>query len=132
VIVYPEGRYRLETTVQDGPSFTPKSKVFEDELSNPDLADLNAILNSDEFRALRTEEKLGSLPGQDWETWVILIPRTEGEQKLLFHTSDWKTSKPPKSFLSWFTTVEKQRKRELSNAKADQCSVITKRGIPSP
>jgi len=120
LVVFPDGRYRMETSVQGMSGSDPNIKVYLDKLPDADLKALQSALNDSKFAEIKTAPPRGGII-KDMDTLYITIPREHSVQNLNFNNAADRRpfDKDLKPFLSSLKSIEKRKvaiaKGEASN-----------------
>ena len=86
VLVYMDGKYRLERSFQGLDGGKPEVKVYLDQLPNASLKQLQATIDDASFLSIRTPEpREGIIPNMD--TLTITVPREHALQSIIFQTA---------------------------------------------
>jgi hypothetical protein len=122
VLVFPDGKYRLEKSFQREQNTAPDSKVFLDTLPETSLKQLQSVLDDPKLAAIKTPEPPSSSV-QDLDALGIIVPREHGLQNVNFMTA--KERKPYKNdlepFQNWMKDVDKRKVPQAKQEKANNC-----------
>ncbi|HUA14909.1 MAG TPA: hypothetical protein VMG31_06405 [Verrucomicrobiae bacterium] len=118
VLVYPDGRYRMERTFQSVDGSNPDTKVYVDTLPDADLKALQAVLDDSQLQEIRTAPPRGGIV-KDMDTLTISIPREHTMQNIAFVNAV--DRKPYEKALKPFqNSLKNLEKRKVPVAKAEQ------------
>jgi hypothetical protein len=120
--IFPDNHYRL---VRVKSTFTsdPETHTFAGILSQASSDDITNILQSEEFKKLQNATLLGPTTAGDVISWQIYVSRPERNQVLIFQSEGTSIHSPPKSFVAWFNTLQKQKITEVKPTQEDKCTL---------
>jgi hypothetical protein len=123
VLVYPDGKYRLERSAQMNQSSPADNKVYTDTLPADNLKQLQSIVDDPKFAAIKTGEPAGGSV-QDLDAVAVSVPREHGLQNMSFMTAN--DRKPYKKdlepFMNWMKDVEKRKVPQAKEEKSNNCA----------
>jgi hypothetical protein len=122
VLVYPDGRMRLERTFQSNDGGQQQTKVYLDTLSDPDLKALEAVLDEQKFQEIKTAPPHGGIV-KDMDTLNISIPREHTMQNIAFvNAAERKPfDKALKPFLNSLKNLEKRKVPVAKSEPSNNC-----------
>jgi hypothetical protein len=123
VLVYPDGKYRLERTLQDPHGGTPETKVYINELADAGIKQLMATLDDADLQAINTPERHGGII-QNLDTLMITIPREHTIQNLVFENTDQRKpyEKKLKPVLAWMKDIQKKKGPVAKDEQSTNCA----------
>jgi hypothetical protein len=122
MVVYPNGKYRIERQMQYASNLQGSSRVFEGQLDPTELAKAREIINSPDFRQLKVAEPQGMMI-QTRESLRVTVIRANGEQSMLITDQNRRDAdKQLKPFVNWEKSLEKRKAQELKGAKLTNCA----------
>jgi hypothetical protein len=135
VLVYPNGKYRLEKIFQSLQGGSPESRVYLDQLPDASLKQLQAALEDADFNAMKTPERHGGII-RNMETLMITIPREHTVQNLSFETAAQRKpfEKTMKPLLNWMKETQKRKTSEAKGESSNNCApprVVYRTMLPS-
>ncbi len=124
LLVWDDGRYRLEKTQQGASGGKPEVKVFLDSLSENSMKQLQNILNDSQFAAVKRQHDEAAAIVQDLEPLQVVIPREHGLQQFYFvNAEDRKPfEKTLKPFMNWMKDVQKRKVMVAKGEKPNRCA----------
>jgi hypothetical protein len=158
VLVYPDGKYRLERSFQDMEGEKPWMEVYLGQLPDPTLWQLQSTLDDPSFQAIKTTSTIAAssrpqiggtmdwpvrlIPGShsridDTDVLRILVPRVQQLQDIKFENARQRDpyQKTLKPFLSWMKDVERRKVSIAKKEPSDNCrppQLLYKRYFSSP
>lgn len=120
VLVYPDGKYRLERSFQSSQGGAPEKKVYLDQLPAGSQKQIEEILDDQKFQQITTGPPRGGII-KDMDMLTVSVPREHAMQNLSFETA--KERKPYdtslKPLMNWMKDLQKHKvpvaKEEQSN-----------------
>ncbi len=122
VLIYPDGRYRLEKSFQGMGGGSPEIKVYLDTLPDADLKALQAVLEDAKFQEIKTAPPRGGIVN-DMDTLYVSIPRNHSLQNLAFlNAAERKPfEKALKPFQNSLKNLEKRKVPVAKGEKSTNC-----------
>jgi hypothetical protein len=122
VVVFPDGRYRMERTFQGTQGGTPETKVFVDTLPADVLKNLETVLDNDDLQSIKTEPSRGGII-QNMDMLALSVPREHTVQNIQFETAMERRpfEKGLKPFLNSLKMIEKRKVAASKNEKSNNC-----------
>jgi hypothetical protein len=122
VLVYPDGRLRIEKTYQHNDGGDPDTKVYLDKLADADLKALEAVLDDQPFQDIKTDPPHGGIV-KDMDTLNISVPREHLMQNIAFvNAAERKPfEKALKPFQNSLKNLEKRKIPVAKTEKSDNC-----------
>jgi len=123
VLVYPDGKYRLEKSYQDLNGNKPGDRVFVDNLPPDSLKQLQSALDDGKLSDIKTAEPKGGIV-QNMDTLMVSLPREHELQNISFMNAAERKpfEKELKPFLSWKKDVQKRKVQPSKNEAANNCA----------
>ena len=135
LLLYPDGRYRMEKTYQSNQGGKPESKVYLDTLPDSDFKALQAVLDDGSFQAVTTPPPHGGII-QDMDTLYVSIPREHAVQNMSFANAAERKpfDKPLKPFLNSLKNVEKRKVPQAKSEPSNNCEAprVMYRSVGAP
>ena len=121
VLVYPDGKYRLERSFQSSQGGALEKKVYLDQLPPSSQKQIEEILDDQKFQQITTGPPRGGII-KDMDMLSVSVPREHAMQNLSFETvkerKPYETSLKP--LMNWMRDVQKRKvpvaKQEQSNS----------------
>jgi len=135
LLVYPDGRYRLEKSFQGMGGGSAETKVYQDTLPEADLKAWLAVIDDAQFQAIKTAPPHGGIV-QDMDTLYVTVPREHAVQNINFNNAAERKpfDKALKPFLNSLKNIEKRKvpvaKGEASNNCAAPQIIYRSTGMP--
>lgn len=158
VLVYPDGKYRLERSFQNLQGAKPETRIYLGQLPFTDVMQLQSALDDPNFQAIKTTGTMaatgpstggsadwplqlmtgshGSM-NEDADVLRVVVPRQDQLQDIKFENA--KQREPYKKtltpLLSWMKDIEKRRVPRAKEEAADNCrppQVLYKRSSTPP
>ncbi|MBZ5693828.1 MAG: hypothetical protein LAN36_00555 [Acidobacteriia bacterium] len=122
VLVYPDGKYRLERSSQTEAGRSAEVLVYLDQLPDASLKQLDSVLDDPAFGNIHTPEPHGGMI-QDLDVLMLSVPRVNAIQNLSFETAAQRKpfEKALKPFINWMKDVEKRKVRVAKGESSDNC-----------
>ena len=122
VLIYPDGRYRMERTFQAMQGGDPETKVYLDTLPEADMKALQSVLDDEKFQEIKTAPTHGGIV-KDMDTLYVIIPREHLMQNMTFiNAADRKSfEKVLKPFQNSLKNIEKRKVPVAKSEKANNC-----------
>jgi len=123
VLIYPDGRYRLERTEQSMFGGKPETKVYLDKLPDGDMRAWEAILAESNFQGIKVDLPHGGIV-ENMDTLYISIPREHGMQNLGFNNAAERKpyEKALKPFLNSLKAIEKRKVPVAKGETSNNCT----------
>jgi hypothetical protein len=124
LLVWEDGRYRLERTRQDPGGGRPDTQVFLDTLPEPSLKQLQTVLDDAQFQTIKKSHEESSAIVRDLETMQVVIPREHEIQSFFFVNAEDRRpyEKTLKPFTNWLKDVQKRKVKAAKDAKPNRCA----------
>ena len=117
ILVFPDGRYRLERSFQGMQGGRPETKVYLDKLSDAEFKALQGVLDESKFQEIKTDTPHGGIV-QDMDTLTVNVPREHTLQNFSFVNAAER--KPfEKTLKPFFNTLKSIEKRKAPIAKTE-------------
>jgi hypothetical protein len=122
MLVFPDGKYRLEKSFQSSNGTGTDMHVYLDQLPDASLKQLQAALDDPEFKGIHTPEPHGGIV-QDLDQLGVTIPREQAVQNIAFETANERKpyEKGLKPLLNWMKDVQKRKVQIAKDARSDNC-----------
>lgn len=122
VLLYPDGRYRMEHAFRGSQSNEPDVKVYLDTLPEADAKAWQAALDEPKFQEIKTTPPTGDLP-KDLDAFQIDVPREHDIQSIAFRTAAERKpfEKELKPVLALMKGVEKRKVPVAKGEKYNNC-----------
>lgn len=122
LLIYPDGRYRMERTFQGMQGGDPETKVYLDTLPEGDMKALQSVLDDEKFQEIKTAPAHGGIV-KDMDTLYVTIPRAHLMQNMTFNNAaDRKPfEKVLKPFQNSLKNIEKRKVPVAKSEKANNC-----------
>ena len=122
VLVYPDGKYRLEKSAQSLGDRAPEVRVYLDQLPDASLKQMQAALDDPAFQDIETPERHGGII-QDMDILSVTVPRVNALQNLSFETASQRKpyEKTLKPLINWMKDVEKRKVPVAKGEPSDNC-----------
>jgi hypothetical protein len=122
VLIYPDGRYRMEKTFQGLQGGDPETKVYLDTLPDADMKALQLVLDDGKFQEIKTPQAHGGII-KDMDTLYVTIPREHLMQNMSFNNAaDRKPfEKALKPFQNSLKNIEKRKVPVAKSEKSNNC-----------
>jgi hypothetical protein len=123
VLVYPDGKYRLEKSYQDLNGNKPGDHVYVDTLPADSVKQLQAAVDDGKFADIKTADPKGGIV-QNMDTLMVSVPREHALQNISFMTVNERRpfDKELKPFLNWMKEVQKRKVQPAKNEASNNCS----------
>lgn len=123
ILVFPDGKYRLERTFSSNAGGAPEVRVYLDQLPDASLKQLQATLDDGAFQEINTPASRGGII-QDMDMISASIPRDHQIQSFTFPNADSRRQyeKTLKPLFSWMKDVEKRKVQVAKTEKPTNCS----------
>lgn len=117
VLVYPDGRMRMERTFQGNDGSQPDTKIYLDTLPDPDLKALEAVLDDGKFQEIKTAPPHGGIV-KDMDTLNVSVPREHAMQNITFVNA---AERHPfeKSLKPFMNSLKNLEKRKIPVARSE-------------
>jgi len=124
LLVWEDGRYRMEKTRQDPSGGRPDTQVFLDTLPEASLKQLQAVLEDVQFQAIKKGHEESSAIVRDLQTMQAVIPRAHEIQTFFFVNAEDRRpyEKALKPFMSWLKDVQKRKVKAAKDEKPNRCA----------
>jgi len=124
LLVWEDGRYRMERTRQDPTGGKPETQVFLDALPEANLKQLQSVLDDSQFRTIKKSHNESSAIVHDMETMQVVIPREHEIQSFFFVNAEDRRpfEKALKPFMSWLKDVQKRKVKANKDEKPNRCA----------
>lgn len=121
VLVYPDGRYRLEKQFQ-GTMGSVDEKVYLDTLPEPSMKALQAVLDDKALQAIHTARPKGGIV-QNMDTLTVTVPREHELQQMDFmNATDRKPyQKDLKPLQEWLKALQKRKVPVAKQERPSNC-----------
>src|SRR5579872_522797 len=133
VLVYSDARYHFERIFSDHPNHM-KATVVEGTLPDPQFAQLQSVLNTDEIKDLKGLPGIMRYPFREFESADVLVHRGNSMQHVGYAnyfgipwaepraiTLNEDVHKKLKPLLSWFKQVERLKEQPVNNLSPSRC-----------
>ena len=122
VLLYPDGRLRIEKTAQGTQGGDPDVRVYLDTLSEADLKTLQTVLDERKFAEIRTPAPHGGIV-KDMDTLYVSVPREHVMQNISFNDAAERHpyEKALKPFQNSLKNLEKRKVPVAKSEKANNC-----------
>jgi hypothetical protein len=122
VLVYPDGKYRMERTFQGVAGNDPDTKVYLDSLPDADLKALQSVLDDNQFAGIQTERPHGGIV-KDMDTLYVTVPREHTMQNITFNNAAERKpfDKSLKPFQNALKNLEKRKVAVAKGEKGNNC-----------
>jgi hypothetical protein len=122
VLVYPDGKYRLERSFQPSTGGALDMRVYLDQLPEADLKQLQAALDDHDFQGIHTPERHGGII-QDLDQLTVTVPRERAFQNIDFENAGQRKpyEKSLKPLLNWMKDVQKRKVKVAKEERSDNC-----------
>jgi hypothetical protein len=123
VLVYPDGKYRVEHSYQRSDGGDPEIKVYIDTLPEADLKALQAALDDGKFQEITTPPPKGGIV-KDMDSLSVRVPRPPRLQDINFVDSHERKpfDKALKPFLASLKSIEKRKVPLARDEKPNDCA----------
>jgi hypothetical protein len=124
LLVWKDGRYRMERTRQDRGGGKPEIRVLLDTLPEASLKQLQVILEDGQFKAIKKRREEGSAIVQNLETMQVVVPREHEIQEFFFVNAEDRRpyEKSLKPFMNWLKEVQKRKVTAANEEKPNRCA----------
>lgn len=124
LLVWEDGRYRMERTYQDPSGGRPQTQVFMDTLPEASLKQLQTVLEDAQFRTIKKSHEESAAIVRDLETMQVAIPREHEIQSFFFVNAEDRRpyEKTLKPFMSWLKDVQKRKVKADKDEKPNRCA----------
>jgi hypothetical protein len=122
VVVFSNGRYRMERTYQSVQGGAAETKVFVDTLPSEDLKNLLTALDNEDLQRVKTAPARGGII-QDMDMLSLSVPREHTLQNIDFQTAAQRKpfDKALKPFLNSLKALEKRKVPVARNETPNNC-----------
>lgn len=122
LLLYPDGRYRMEKTFQGLVGGEIETRVYLDTLPGTDLKALEALLDDPKFEEIKTAPPRSGIV-KDVETLSVAIPREHELQNINFENAAERKpyEKTLKPFLNTLKSIEKRKTPADKSEKPNNC-----------
>jgi hypothetical protein len=134
VVVFPDGRYRMERTHQSAQGGAPETSVFADMLPPDDLKNLQSALDNDDLQRIKTVPMRGGII-QNMDLLSLIVPREHAMQNIEFATAAERKpyEKALKPLLYSLRSIEKRKVSAAKDETPNNCvapSVMYRSTVP--
>lgn len=121
-LVYPDGKYRLEKSLQPNSGGPLEMRVYLDQMPEAGLNELRAALEDPGFQGIHTPESHGGII-QDLDQLAVTVPRESAIQNISFDTVAQRRpyEKPLKPLMNWLRDLQKRKVPVSKDARSDNC-----------
>jgi hypothetical protein len=122
VLVFPDGKYRLEKTFSPNSGGSPEVRVYLDQLPDANFKQLQAALDDSTFQQISTPESRGGII-QNMDILTASIPRDHTIQNFTFPNADSRRQyeKSLKPLVNWMRATEKLKVQVAKSEKPTNC-----------
>ncbi|HUO27522.1 MAG TPA: hypothetical protein VMU61_17790 [Candidatus Aquilonibacter sp.] len=122
VVVFPDGRYRMERSYQGLSGGAPQTNVYVDTLKPDELNNLHVVLDNQDLEQIKTPQARGGII-ENMDTLSLIIPREHNLQNIEFATAAERKpyEKALKPFLNSLKAIEKRKVRAAKNEQPNNC-----------
>ena len=122
VLVYPDGRYRMERSFQSNSGGDPDTKIYLDSLPDADLKALQSVLEDRAFVDIKTAPAHGGII-KDMDTLAVTVPREHTMQNLNFNNAAERKpyEKGLKPFQNFLKNLLKRKVQASKGEKGNNC-----------
>jgi len=123
VLVYPDGKYRLEKSYQDLNGNKPGDHVYIDNLPPDSLKQLQSALDDSKLAAIKTADPKGGIV-QNMDTLMVSVPREHQLQNISFMNAAERRpyEKDLKPLMTWMKDVQKRKVQPAKNEATNNCA----------
>jgi hypothetical protein len=124
MLVYPDGRYRLEKSFQNTSDRSIYGKVYLDTLPEPKINELQANLDDDKLQKINTGPLRSGGIIRDMDPFIVSIPREHEVQNIAFmnDTERRPFDKELKPLQAWLKETQKRKVPVDKNEKTNNCA----------
>ena len=122
ILVFPDGKYRLERSFQPNSGGSPDVRVYLDQLPDASMKQLQATLDDPAFQEISAESRGGIV--QNMDILEATVPREHRVQNFTFPNADSRRQfeKTLKPFVNWLKDVQKRKVPVAKSEKPDNCA----------
>jgi hypothetical protein len=124
VLLYPDGRYRLEKRFVGVRGYDPGTRVYLDTLPDADFKAFLSAIDDPQLQEIKTSPPNGGIyRNVNMDTLHIIIPREHLMQDIMFPTASEQKpfEKSLKPFLNYLKNLEKRKVSVAKNEKPNNC-----------
>ncbi len=124
VVLYPDGRFRLERRFVGVRDYDPGTKVYLNTLPDADFKAFLSAVDDPQFQEIKTSPPSGGIfKNVNMDTLHIVIPREHSMQDIMFLTASEQKpfEKSLRPFLNSLKNLEKRKVSVAKNEKPNNC-----------
>src|SRR5215469_5244425 len=122
ILLYPDGRYRLEKSFQGMQGDQGETKIYLDTLSDSDMKSIQSVLDDAKFQEIKTGPPRGGIVN-NMDTLDVSIPREHSLQSFSFMNAAQRKpfENALKPFLNSLKTIEKRKVPVAKSETPNNC-----------
>lgn len=122
ILVFPDGKYRLERSFQSNSGDPADVRVYLDQLPDANMKQLQAVMDDPSFQEIRAESHGGII--QNMDMLEATVPREHGFQNFSFPNAESRKQyeKTLKPLVNWLRDVQKRKVPVAKSEHSDHCT----------